>query len=113
MHEIRIAEDLAGIVLEAAAKEKLRKVTGIKISFGQLVQIVPEIFEFAFRETVKDSVAQDALLEIEIIPVRMNCSKCGADFRVEDNIYKCVKCGSVDLEIINGKELFIKSLEGE
>jgi hydrogenase nickel incorporation protein HypA/HybF len=113
MHEIKIAEDLAGIVLEAAAEEKLHKVTGIKISFGQLVQIVPEIFEFAFRETVKDSIAQDALLEIEIIPVRMNCKECGTDFRVEDNIFKCIKCGSVDLEIINGKELFIKSLEGE
>lgn len=113
MHEIRIAEDLSRIVLEAASERNLRKVTGINISFGQLVQIVPEIFEFAFREIVKDSVAQDARLDIEIIQVKMRCSKCGTDFRVEDNIFKCVKCGSVDLEIINGKELFIKSLEGE
>jgi hydrogenase nickel incorporation protein HypA/HybF len=113
MHEIRIAEDLSRIVLEAASEKNLRKVTGINISFGQLVQIVPEIFEFAFREIVRDSVARDALLDIEIIPVRMKCSKCGIDFRVEDNSFKCSKCGSVDLEIINGKELFIKSLEGE
>ena len=113
MHEIRIAEDLSRIVLEVASERKLHRVTVVNISFGQLVQIVPEIFEFAFREIVRDSVAQDARLNIEIIPVKMKCRNCGTGFRVEDNIFKCINCGSVDLEIINGKELFIKSLEGE
>jgi len=113
MHEIRIAEDLSKIVIDVAVERKLRKVTKVNISFGELVQIVPEIFEFAFREAVRDSVAQEALLDIEVVPVRMKCIECGTGFRVEDNNFKCAKCGSTDLEILNGKELFIKSLEGE
>ena len=66
MHEIRIAEDLSRIVLEAASERNLRKVTGINISFGQLVQIVPDIFEFAFRECVRGTIAENSKVNIEI-----------------------------------------------
>jgi hydrogenase nickel incorporation protein HypA/HybF len=113
MHEIRIAEDLSVIVLEAAKQEKLSKVTRVNISFGQLVQIVPAIFEFAFRECVRESVAQDAELSLEIVPVKMKCTVCRTDFQLKKNLFVCSGCGSTDLEIIQGKELFIKSIEGE
>jgi hydrogenase nickel incorporation protein HypA/HybF len=113
MHEIRIAEDLSFIVLDTARKENLSKVTKVNISFGQLVQIVPDIFEFAFREIVRNSVVQDAEIDIEIIPVKMKCKNCGSDFQVKDNLFACNVCGSTDVEIIQGKELFIKSIEGE
>jgi hydrogenase nickel incorporation protein HypA/HybF len=113
MHEIKIAEDLSSIVLEAARGENLSKVTKINISFGQLVQIVPDIFEFAFREVVRNSVVQDAELNIEIVPVKMRCLNCRCDFQLKKNRFTCTICGSNDLEIITGKELFIKSIEGE
>ena len=113
MHELRIAEDLGAIVLETAGREKLSKVTRVNISFGQMIQIVPDIFEFAFREIVRNSVAEMAELDIEIIPVKMKCLNCGSDFQVKDNLFACNICSSTDLGIIQGKELFIKSIEGE
>lgn len=113
MHEIRIAEDLSGIVLEAASENNLRKVIGINITFGQLVQIVPDIFEFAFRECVRGTIAENAKINIEITMVKMKCRGCGNDFYVRENLFVCENCGSADLEIISGKELFIKSIEGE
>jgi hydrogenase nickel incorporation protein HypA/HybF len=113
MHELRIAQDLSAIVLETAGLGNLSKVTRVNIIFGQMVQIVPEIFEFAFREAVRDSVARDAEVEIEIMPVRMKCKDCGNEFRVESNRFSCHTCNSTDLDIIQGKELFIKSIEGE
>lgn len=113
MHEIGIAEDLSLIVLDTARKENLSKVTKVNISFGQLVQIVPDIFEFAFRETVRKTVAQDAEIDIEIIPIKMKCTNCGSDFLVKDNLFACIVCGSTDVEIIEGNELFITSIEGE
>lgn len=113
MHELKIAEDLSAIVLEAAGKNHLTEVTRVNISFGRMVQIVPEIFEFAFREAVKDTIAAGTEIDIEIIPVKMECSKCGNDFLVKDYLFECSNCGSTDLKMINGKELFIKSIEGE
>ncbi|MDQ1296426.1 MAG: hydrogenase nickel incorporation protein HypA/HybF [Bacteroidota bacterium] len=113
MHEIKIAEDLSSIVLQTARKENLVRVTKVSISFGQLVQIVPHIFEFAFREIVRDTIARKAKVDIEIIPVKMKCNICGTDFQLAENNFACNVCGSTDLNIIHGKELFIKSIEGE
>lgn len=113
MHEIRIAEDLSAIVLDAARNGQLSKVTKINIIFGQLIQIVPEIFEFAFRETVRNTVAEDSELSIEIVKVRAYCKNCGNEFEVKDNLFACSNCSSTDLEIRNGKELFVKSIEGD
>jgi hydrogenase nickel incorporation protein HypA/HybF len=113
MHEIRIAEDLSAIVLDTARKENLSTVTMVNISFGGLVQIVPDIFEFAFREAVRDTSAADAVLNLEIIPVRMKCAQCGSEFNIEQNFFSCGSCGSAEIEILSGKELFIKSIEGE
>jgi hydrogenase nickel incorporation protein HypA/HybF len=113
MHELKIAEDLSVIVLEAAKNGNLSKVTRVNIIFGQMIQIVPDIFEFAFRESVRETIAESAEIDIEIKPVKMKCRGCGNDFRVRENRFECEKCGSSDLEIINGKELFIKSIEGE
>lgn len=87
--------------------------TKVNIIFGELIQIVPDIFEFAFREAVRNSVAEDAELEIEITTVKMKCVNCGEVFKVGKNRFMCKNCGSSDLDIIEGKELFIKSIEGE
>lgn len=113
MHEIRIAKDLSEIVLDVARQGKLSRVTKVNISFGQMIQIVPDIFDFAFREAVRDTIAMDAAIDIEILPVRMKCKNCEKEFSINENSYSCTNCGSTDLDIIQGKELFIKSIEGD
>jgi hydrogenase nickel incorporation protein HypA/HybF len=113
MHEIRIAEDLSEIVLEVAARENLSKVTKVHISFGQMIQIVPDIFNFAFREIVRETIATDAEIDIEILPLKMKCKNCNTELLINDNSFSCDICGSAELEITQGKELFIKSIEGE
>ncbi len=113
MHELRIAEDLSRIVIEVATKEKLSKVTAVNLSFGRLTAIVPEIFESAFREAVRDSISENAEVFIEIIPVKLKCCDCGNEYEMGDNNFLCYKCNSARTDIINGKELFVKSIEGE
>lgn len=113
MHEIRIAEDLAGIVLDTAGNEGLSTVSAVNISFGQMVQIVPDIFKFAFAEAVRDTIAGNAEINIEVLPVKLKCKVCGAGFRMGEDYFTCNNCGSSEIEILQGKELFIKSIEGE
>lgn len=112
MHELRIASDLSVIVLDAARHEKLSKVTGVNVTFGQMVQIVPDAFIDAFRSAVADTVAADAELRIEIVPVKLRCRVCGKDFVLASDLFSC-SCGSTDIDILKGKELFINSIEGE
>lgn len=113
MHETAIAKNLALIVLETAADAKLEKVSRVSISLGKLVQIMPDIFEFAFRAAVKDTIACDAFLDIEIVDVLMRCRTCGSNFSPEDNTFLCRNCKSSDIDIVHGRELFVKNIEGE
>jgi hydrogenase nickel incorporation protein HypA/HybF len=113
MHELRIAEDLSSIVLEAAANGKLTKVTKVNVSFGTMIQIVPELFRAAFAEAVRDTPAACSEVEIEIIPVRIRCRNCRKEFSESEYLFSCSSCRSTEIDIVNGKELFIKSIEGE
>lgn len=112
MHEIRIAKDLSDIVIDVAKRENLTKVTKVNICFGQMIQIVPEIFEFSFKEIIKDTIANDAGINIEILPVIMRCTVCNDKFELKDIDFFCNGCGSSEVEILSGRELFVKSIEG-
>jgi len=113
MHELKIAQNLAGIVIEVASGEKLSSVTAVNITFGKMIQIVPDIFDFAFRECTRGTLAADASLNIEILPLKTKCCECHEEFFPEELNFKCLKCGSANIEIIQGKEIFVKSIEGE
>lgn len=113
MHELSIAADLVKIVLDTASAEELASVTRVNVTFGKMVQIVPHVFENAFRVCVKGSVAEEALLDMEILPVKAVCMECNEEYFPQENHFSCSKCGSGSIKIIQGKELFVKSIEGE
>jgi hydrogenase nickel incorporation protein HypA/HybF len=113
MHELSIAKDLSVIVIDTAIANNLSKITKVNVTFGELIAIIPEGFEYAFRETVRNSVAANAELNIEILPLKMKCMNCGIDFQPEEKKFACQFCTSTDLVITQGKELFVKSIEGQ
>jgi Zn finger protein HypA/HybF involved in hydrogenase expression len=80
-----------------------------EIGIAQDLSVI--VLETAKRE--KLSRVTKVNVSIEIIPVKMKCIDCGNDFQVIDNRFECAVCGSTELRIIQGKELFVKSIEGE
>jgi hydrogenase nickel incorporation protein HypA/HybF len=113
MHELKIAQDLSVIVLDAAGQNKLARVTAVNVIFGKMIQVVPEIFDFVFTECVRGTIASEAKLNIEVVPVIVTCRDCGAETELEEYMFLCSKCGSSSIDIKQGKELYIKSIEGE
>jgi hydrogenase nickel incorporation protein HypA/HybF len=113
MHELRIAEDLAAMVAGYAVEAGLIQVDRINVSFGQYIQIVPDLFAAAFSEAARDTVASGAVLVIEIIPAELRCLGCGSVYKPAGDFCACSICGSEDITLVHGKELFVKSIEGE
>jgi len=113
MHELKIAEELIEIVLKVAESENLKKVTKVNIQFGKMIMIVPDVFRFIFESAVKVTIAKDAKLRLEILPVKFVCKKCKVETEIDDLLFVCSYCGSNDLELIQGRETIIKSIEGE
>lgn len=113
MHETRIAIDLARIVIDVAKREGLIRVTQVNLQFGQMIQIVPEIFKFAFSEAIRNTVAEHSNVNLEILPIQLRCNNCKYEFNINNLSFKCIQCNSTNLEIVKGKEMLIKSIEGE
>lgn len=112
MHELRIATDLSEIVERHASEAGWKTVDRVNITFGQFIQVVPDLFEAAFREASRGTLAANAELYIEIIAAEMRCLICGAPYMPAGDIHACRNCGSEEIDLIHGKELFIKSIEG-
>ncbi len=113
MHEIAMVEDLFRIILGVAAENKISRIDRVNIVIGQYLQVKPSLFQFAFEAAGSGTIAEGASLNLEIRPVELICNDCSRLFFLNDLKYVCPRCGSGELEIVDGKDMYIKSIEGE
>jgi hydrogenase nickel incorporation protein HypA/HybF len=112
MHEVSIVEGLIDIIRATAEQHGLTRIDKISLRIGTMRQIVPDALQFAFEIVGKGTVAEGAAIVITEISTRARCRKCGSEFTVEDYCFFCNLCGSGDVEVTEGKELYIDTLEG-
>ena len=113
MHEMSIVSNIMNIALKTAGENTLSRINSIKVKVGGQRHLAPDLMEYAFTFFSKDTPAEEAVLVIEKVPVEMTCLDCQETFIVEDRIYICKECGSVNLRLNSGRELIIESIEGE
>jgi len=136
MHEWALAESILTAALESAEKEKLKKITEIKISIGELQQIEQDIFEFSLNEIIntQGEKLKDVKIKIETEKSTLKCKSCENTWKFSDMKKKlnedesetihfipevafvhtrCPKCGSPDFEITTGRGVSITSIKGE
>ncbi|MBM4371361.1 MAG: hydrogenase maturation nickel metallochaperone HypA [Deltaproteobacteria bacterium] len=111
MHEGAITENLVSLVLEQARAADARSVTRVVAVVGRLSGVVPEAMAFWFRELTRETPAEGAVLDVREIPGRARCLACGELYEVDDAPWPCPACGAGGPEIVEGRELFLESLE--
>jgi len=110
MHELAIADAVLSLVLEQAAERRVSKV-GMRI--GRLRQVVPSSLRFSFELVARDTVAQNAELEIEAVPVRVRCDDCSADSEPTAFPLTCGHCGTMSVAVAEGNEMLVEWIETE
>jgi hydrogenase nickel incorporation protein HypA/HybF len=110
LHELAIAESVVEIARRHAAG---RQVTKVYLKVGHLRQVVPSALAFSFELVAQGTPVEGAELEMEEIPVTGRCRECGAESQLTEFPLQCVACGAFDLEILQGEELYVESLELE
>ena len=55
--------------------------------------------------------ADGAELEIRVVSTKATCRSCGHSFELEDYLWLCTECGDRQLEITEGRELMVESIE--
>ena len=75
--------------------------------------VVVDSINFCFEALKINTLARDAELLIDHIPLTGRCKKCGNNFQIKDYIFRCNACNDNNIEIISGRELFVDELEVE
>ena len=110
MHELSIALEIITIVEDEIVKRNLDGIAEVNISLGALSGVDPEALSFSFEAETIDTPLAETRLVIQQIPVKGICRSCKKDFSVDDFIFLCPYCDSVDINITQGNELDINYL---
>jgi hydrogenase nickel incorporation protein HypA/HybF len=113
MHELSIIANLFDIMEEKAREKDAKKIISVKLQVGKLAGVVPEFLETAFDVYKKGTMAADATLEIEKVPLKIQCKACKKTMALDDFVFICLSCGSKDLKTVSGTELFLEKMELE
>jgi hydrogenase nickel incorporation protein HypA/HybF len=113
MHELSLVAGLFETLVEQAREHKAREVTRVRLKVGRLSGVVPELLASAFDMYKKGTIAENASLEIDVVPLGVRCRACAAESRKEDFALTCPACGSAELEILQGTDIFLEKIELE
>ncbi len=110
MHELSIVMSIIDIATKQAAQENASLIEEIEIDIGCLSTVEMNAFDFAWNQAVKETVLETTTKKINRIKGKAVCIDCGAQFPIENVYDECPACGEHFLNIIEGKELRVKSL---
>jgi hydrogenase nickel incorporation protein HypA/HybF len=109
MHELSLCSSIASIVEEARDGRRVRTV---HLQVGQLRQVVPDTLVFCWQLVTEDSGLAGSVLEIDHLPVVLDCRACAETTTVADALLlTCAACGSGDIVVSSGEELMVTALD--
>jgi hydrogenase nickel incorporation protein HypA/HybF len=113
VHELSLCQGLIDQVESLARVHSARAVTRIDVQIGPLSGIEIPLLKQAFIFARAGTVADNAALETESLPVRVHCKTCSAESEAAPNRLICGYCGDWHTELISGDEMLLTSVELE
>ncbi|CAN5294738.1 hydrogenase maturation nickel metallochaperone HypA [soil metagenome] len=109
MHELSLCRSIYGIVDRARSE---RPVVVVHLQVGQLRQVVPATLEYCWSMITETTPLADSVLDIDHVPVRLDCRACEARTTVEHVlVLTCAACGSGDISLHTGEEFQVTSID--
>jgi len=113
MHEFSLAIEVINLAAREAEKNKVKTVQEITIEVGDLSGVEADAFESALALLVKDSILDQANIQIIRIPGKGKCIACDYGFEMNHRMATCPKCNCFPSEINGGEDFRVVSLLAE
>ena len=111
MHELAICQSLIDQVENIASERSADNVSLIVVGMGPLSGVEAQLLKNAYPIASAGTVAADAELVIEQLPVKVKCHQCGCESDAQPNKLGCKECGNWQTTLISGDELLLMSVE--
>jgi hydrogenase nickel incorporation protein HypA/HybF len=106
-----VTQGILDASFEAAEKAGATRITEIRISVGELTEVVDFALQFAFEALTPGTMAEGAVLTVNHVAARSHCNTCGVDYDHDRFQMVCQECDSFDVVLLQGRELQIDSIE--
>lgn len=113
MHELTMCRGLIDAVERIAEREHAISVASLTVTIGALSGVEPALLARAFELARMGTIAENAELVIESMPVRIACQNCGIESDVPAQRMICKCCGAWHVRIVSGDELYLSRVEIE
>ena len=111
MHEMGITQGILASAFDAAREAGATRITEIRISVGELTEIQEFALAFAFEALTPETIAEGATLSVTHLAPKSRCHTCGHVYEHDRFQMLCPACDSMDVELLQGRELRIDSIE--
>ena len=113
MHEYSIVQALIDSCEEHAVANSATKITKVVVKIGVMSGVEPELLRTAFNTFKEQTICEEAEFVMNIQNVVIKCHKCLSESTLKKLEYCCPKCQSTELDIVDGEDMFLMSLELE
>ena len=113
MHELPFTEGVLKIALEYAEKAGAKRILALNLVIGQMSSIVDDSVQFYWDILSKGTIAEGARLNFQRIPAVYRCWDCGHTYTLDGEHLACPQCGSVRVQLIQGDEFRLESMDIE
>ncbi len=113
MHELSLVASVFEVLEDEARKHSASRVTRVVLRIGVMSGVVPDLLRSAFESYKEGTLAAPAELEIVPVPVKLRCPDCGGEAVREDTDFSCAACGSRRVEIVEGRDLVVGTIDLE
>jgi hydrogenase nickel incorporation protein HypA/HybF len=113
MHELSVALNIVDYLNEYVRENKISSVLEIEMEIGSLAGVDLENFKFMLPFATKGSLFEKAEYKINEVKAMAKCQNCSMVYEINELYDMCPSCHSFVKEIVQGKELRIKSILAE
>lgn len=113
MHELPVTQSILEIALRHAEQAGAKEIKQINLLIGQYASLVDDSIQFYWQIIAEGTIAQNAVLHFERVPVEFTCQDCGAVYRPQEDTFACPQCLSPRVRVTRGAELRVESIEIE
>ena len=111
MHELSICHCIIKQVNDIALKHEASSITKITLRIGPLAGVEPQLLKQAFPLASAGTIASDATLIVESLPIRVRCRSCHEESIASINLLTCRHCGDYRTQVISGDEMLLANIE--
>lgn len=113
MHEYSIVQSLLESCEEHVRQNDAKEVTKVLVKIGVLSGVEPALLQTAFDTFKEHTICHNAKFIINHQKVVIDCLDCNTTSTLEKNDFSCPNCESINIQVTDGEEMYLMSLEME